>query len=89
MKQNTRFRHESLQDRESVKRLLRALTTGIAKGKIVLEDEDGSLLMEPDGLLNLKISASQDDGKNRLNVRLTWQEDQAPPQKKNLKISTK
>lgn len=89
MKQNTRFRHESLQDQESIKRLLRALTTGISKGKVVLEDEDGTMIMEPGGLLNLKISASQDDEKSRLSIRLTWLEDKAPPAKKNVKISSK
>ena len=44
MKQNTRFRHESLQDQESVQQLLNALVEGISKGRIVLEDEDGHLL---------------------------------------------
>ena len=88
MKQTTRFRHESLQDSESVERLLNALVEGISKGKIVLEDEEGSMVMKPKGLANLKISASQDDKKNRIDVRITWYENSDPVQEKELKIST-
>jgi amphi-Trp domain-containing protein len=89
MKQSTRFRHESLQDSESILSLLNALVEGIAKGKIVLEDEDGSMVMKPKGLANLKISASQDDKKNRLSVRLTWHESIDPVREKEIKISAK
>ena len=89
MKQSTRFRHESLQDAESVQTLLSALVDGVAKGKIVLEDEDGTMLMKPKGLANLKISASQDDKKNRLYVRLTWYESSDTVREKEIKISAK
>lgn len=89
MKQSTRFRHESLQDGESVKRLLNAIVSGVSKGKIVLEDEDGTMVMRPKGLANLKISASQDDKKNRLDIRLTWYEESEPLEQKEIKISTK
>jgi len=89
MKQNTRFRHESLQDQGSIKRLLRALTTGIGKGKVVLEDEDGSMIMEPGGLLNLKITASQNDESSKLNIRLSWREDRDQSHMKDIKISSK
>ena len=87
MKQSSRFRHESLQDGESVERLLSALTKGIAKGKIVLEDEDGKMVMEPKGLANLKISASQDEKKNRLYIRLTWYDDKEPVRQKKLRLT--
>ena len=89
MKQSTRFRHESLQDGESIKRLLNALVSGVSKGKIVLEDEDGEMVMKPKGLANLKISASQDDKKNRLYIRLTWYEEAEPLQEKEIKVRTK
>ncbi|QDT04012.1 hypothetical protein K227x_23980 [Rubripirellula lacrimiformis] len=89
MKQSTRFRHESLQDSESVQTLLGALVDGVSKGKIVLEDEDGTMVMKPKGLANLKISASQDDKKNRLYIRLTWYEDTDPVRQKDIKISAK
>lgn len=89
MKQNSRFTHESLQDKNSIRDLLKAISNGIGKGKIILEDEDGVLTMEPEGLLNLKVSASQEEEKNRINIRITWQGERDVPKKKVLKVSSK
>ncbi|WP_404306943.1 amphi-Trp domain-containing protein [Neorhodopirellula lusitana] len=89
MKQTTRFRHESLQDSDSVKTLLNSLVDGIAKGKIALEDEDGTMVIKPKGLSNLKITASQDEKKSRISIRLTWYEDTEPVREKEIKILSK
>ena len=89
MKQNSRFTHESLQDQDSIRELLKAISNGISKGKIVLEDEDGVLTMEPEGLLNLKVTASQDEERNRLNIRITWHGERHVSRDKNLKVKTK
>ena len=89
MKQNSRFTHESLQDQNSIRDLLKAISSGINKGKIVLEDEDGTLTMEPEGLLHLKVTASQEEERNRLNIRITWQGEREIPENKSLKIGSK
>ncbi len=89
MKRSNRFRHESLQSQESINNLLNALTKGLAEGKVVLEDEDDSMIMEPQGLLRLKISASQDEDRSRIDVRISWKEEEDIPKDKNLKISSK
>lgn len=68
-----RFKHESLQDTETIRELLKAITKGIAKGKISFSDEDDEMIMEPQGLLNLKLSASQEENRNRLAIRISWQ----------------
>ena len=86
MKQNTQFRHESLQDSKSVERLLGALIDGISEGKVVLEDDDGTLEFPVKGLANLRISASQDEDRNRLDIRLTWRIKQKKPGKKQIRI---
>lgn len=67
------FRHESLQDAESIQQILRSITKGIAKGRVVLSDEDGDIVMEPDGLLHLKVTGEQDESRHRLNIRISWQ----------------
>ena len=77
------FRHESLQNRDSMQAILKALTEGIAKGKLSFSDDDDSISMTPDGLLNLKLSVSQEDNRNRINLRITWED----RQKKALKNS--
>ena len=67
------FRHESLQNRDSIQTILQALTEGIAKGKVSFSDDDDSISMAPDGLLNLKLIVSQEDNRNRINLRITWE----------------
>ncbi len=81
------FRHESLQDAETIQQLLKALTRGIASGKLSFSDEDGEIVMQPQGLLHLKVTAAKEDGRNRVAVRITWQDDEhQTKKKKSLKI---
>jgi amphi-Trp domain-containing protein len=77
------FRHESLQDRDSIQSILKALTEGIAEGKVTFSDDDDHISMKPDGLLNLKLTVSQEDNRNRINLRITWED----REKKKLKKS--
>lgn len=76
------FRHESLQDLQSIQRILKAITKGIGKGRLVFSDEDGELKMEPDGLLNLKVTGESNDSRNRLTIRITWQAEEKAKSKK-------
>ena len=81
------FRHESLQDRRSIQDILAALSEGLAAGCIELGDEEGDMVLEPEGLLNLKLTATQEDAQNRINLRITWQSKSRQPKKKStLKI---
>ena len=77
------FRHESLQNRDSIQAILEAITEGIAKGKLSFSDDDDSISMAPDGLLNLKLSVSQEDNRNRINLRITWEDRQKKALKKS------
>ncbi len=84
------FRHESLQDRESVQAILKAITQGVAKGKLTLSDEEDEMVLNPDGLLQLKVTATQDTDRHRINLRITWQaEDKSLKSNKTLKVKTK
>jgi amphi-Trp domain-containing protein len=77
------FRHESLQNRDSIQTILEALTEGIAKGKVSFSDDDDSISMAPDGLLNLKLTVSQEDNRNRINLRITWEDKKKETLKKS------
>ncbi len=81
------FRHESLQDSETIQEILKSITKGIANGKLSFSDEDGEIVMQPEGLLNLKVTATQDDSRNRLNIRITWQAGEKVKQKKPLLVN--
>ncbi len=86
MKHNAKFVHESLQDQNSIKSLLKAISNGIGKGKVVLEDEDGVLTLNPEGLLHLKISASEEEDKSKINLRISWDNKKEIPADKAIKI---
>ena len=87
MRQNkNNFRHESLQDAETIQEILKSITKGIAKGKLSFSDEDGEIVMEHEGLLNLKVTANQDESRHRLNIRITWQAEEKVKQKKPLLV---
>ena len=71
------FRHESLQDARSISTILQSITRAIGKGKVTFSDEDDKIIMEPEGLLHLKVSASQEDSRQRIDVRISWQVEEA------------
>ena len=87
-KERNEFRHESLQDPESIRDLLAALTRGLARGKLTFSDENGKISMQPEGLLDLKLTASKDDGRHRVTVRITWQvEDGSRKARRSLRVT--
>ena len=84
------FRHESLQDAATIRALLKSVTEGIAKGKLTFSDEDDEIVMKPQGLLNLKLTASQEEERQRVNIRISWQvEEKKPKKRKSLSVSSK
>ena len=58
--------------------------SAIAKGKVVFSDEDDRIVMEPEGLLQLKVTASQEDNRQRINVRISWQVEEDSNKKKRV-----
>lgn len=84
--QKKRFRHESLQDKKSIQGILNALAKGIAKGEISFSDEEGKLVMEPKDLLNVKVTASEDDVHKRIDIRISWYSDEEPAERGKLTV---
>lgn len=84
------FRHESLQDAESIAGLLKAIIKGLDKGKLNFSDSDGEIQLQPKGLLNVKLKASKEEGRNRFTMSVSWQEEpKAPKGKKSLAVNKK
>lgn len=83
------FRHESIQDKKTIKGVLKALSDGLASGKLVFSDDDDSIELKPGGLMNLKITASQEDSVSRLNIRVSWQSEDKTTSNKMLKVKSK
>ena len=81
------FRHQSLQDEKTIQDILKSIASGLAKGKITFSDEDEKIVMRPEGLLDLKLTATQEENRNRFNIRISWQvEDSREKKKKSLSV---
>jgi amphi-Trp domain-containing protein len=76
------FRHQSLQDEKTIQDILKSIASGLAKGKITFSDEDEKIVMRPEGLLDLKLTATQEENRNRFNIRISWQVDDSREKKK-------
>ena len=86
---NHQFRHQSMQDADSIEQILRAVSDGLAKGKLRFSDDDGELLLHPHGLLDLRLTAEEDDGRQRINLRVSWQRaEKKPARGKSLSIES-
>lgn len=70
-----KFRHESLQDRKTIKALLAALTKGIGAGEVTLSDGDKDLMLPVEGLMTLRIKADRSNGACQIDLRISWTED--------------
>ena len=82
-----RFRYDSLHDSKSIQSVLKAITSGLAKGKITFSDEDEKIVMRLEGMLDLKVTATQEDGHNRFSIRVSWQvDDGRTNRKKSLSV---
>ena len=88
MRKKSSFRHESIQDRNSIKDILHALTTGLEKGTLKFSDEDDEIILQPKGLLQVKLTASIDDNQSKVNLRLSWQNNPGLKKNKKLQVST-
>ena len=86
MRHKSEFRHESLQDAKSIKELLTSISKGFSKGRLEFSDEDGELVLQPSGLLDLKVTVSEDESRHRLEVKVSWQKDREERSGGSLKV---
>jgi amphi-Trp domain-containing protein len=84
MKQHKKnFRHDSLQDRQSILNILHAVTEGLEQGNLILSDDDDEIALTLAGLMQLKLTASQEDNKYTLALKVSWQTEANKTPKKN------
>lgn len=81
------FRHESLQDRETIVDLLSSLQRGLSKGELSFSDEEDAITLKPEGLLNLVIKATRSSELNVLELRISWQSDASKKVNKTIKVT--
>ena len=66
------FEHESLQDRTTIARYLKAIEEGFAKGSLSLRNRNGEIVLEPKGLIDLTVKASKKRGRIQLSLEASW-----------------
>lgn len=88
MKSKTEFKHESLLTADDVRSLLEALSNGLTEGKLEFSDEhEGSLRIEPEGLLHVKVEASEEEQKQQFEIKVRWERQAKALPHKGPKIS--
>ena len=83
------FKHDSLQDTESVVRYLKAMIDGFEKGHLEFTTDDQSLELEPQGLLELEVRAKRRGGRVKVSLKFSWREEPEETRERSngLKIS--
>lgn len=71
------FRHESLQDSRAIVRYLNALAEGFEKGTLQFRDQEGEIVLEPNGMIRFGISAEQKSERCDLTLKLSWKQSRA------------
>jgi amphi-Trp domain-containing protein len=66
------FKHQSMQDRESILRYLEAITSGLREGRIVFTSGQDEILLRPEGLLTLTVKAKRKEDVSKLTLSVSW-----------------
>ena len=71
-----RFKHQSMQDSESIVRYLAALKDGFANGALVFSTNGKRLVLKPQGLVNLEVEAKRKGESIKLSLKFRWNEEE-------------
>ena len=69
-----RFKHESIDDSESISKYLEALRDGFEKGALVFSSDEKKLMVQPRGLINMAVEAKHKDDEVKLTIKFRWSE---------------
>ena len=77
MEKESRFKYESVQDAETLRRYLEALTAGFGAGEIRFTSRDGEVAMHPRGMIGFLVEAKSTGGRMKLHLKFSWRETSA------------
>lgn len=70
---NNNFKYESIFDKEALVELLENLTEGVKSGQLELSDQNKSIQLSPQGLMQFRVTAGQEGSQHKLSLRVSWQ----------------
>ncbi|MEW5912461.1 MAG: amphi-Trp domain-containing protein [Thermodesulfobacteriota bacterium] len=73
--QSGRFKHQSIEDPHSIVKYLKALTNGFESGVLVFSTNGKSLVVKPQGLVNLEVEAKRKGVDIKLGLKFRWSEE--------------
>ncbi len=71
-----RFKHQSMQDPQSIVRYLEALKEGFSNGALVFSTNGKRLVLKPQGLVNLEVEAKRKGEGIKLSLKFRWNEEE-------------
>ncbi|MCF8033166.1 MAG: amphi-Trp domain-containing protein [Desulfarculaceae bacterium] len=71
-----RFKHQSMQDSQSIVRYLTALKDGFENGALVFSTNGKRLVLKPQGLVNLEVEAKRKGEGIKLSLKFRWTEEE-------------
>ncbi len=72
---NRSFKHESMQDVDSVLQYLDAVREGLRSGALTLSSQGESVILEPRGLVKCDIQAKCKEGRCKLALKFSWKDE--------------
>lgn len=71
-----RFKHQSLEDPQSIVKYLSALKDGFENGALVFSTNGKRLIVKPQSLVNLEVEAKRKGEGIKLNLKFRWNEEE-------------
>ena len=75
MSSSQRFKHESIEDTESIVKYFQAVGEGFAKSALLFSSDEERLVLKPKGLINMDVEAKRKGGEVKLSIKLRWSEE--------------
>lgn len=74
---NDSFKHESLQDCDSIIKYINALGEGFSQGALLFMSDGKRVVLKPQGLVKLEIEAKRKDDQIKLALKFRWTEEES------------
>jgi amphi-Trp domain-containing protein len=80
------FKHESMQDLDSIIAFLNSVRDGFANRRLMVADKKKEVVFTPSGLIKFDVEAKCKDGRCKLALKFSWNEGEQPPAGEDLLI---
>ena len=74
VEKESRFKYESVQDAETLRRYLEAITAGFAAGEVRFASHEGEVSLHPRGMIGFLVEAKSMGGRMKLHLKFSWRE---------------